>query len=99
MVRVCSKDDIPRGKGKEFNVNGKRIAIFNLKDGYYAIEALCRHQGGPLTEGKVIGDIVECPWHLWHYNIKNGRLMDFLKDVSLDTYKVEVREDGIYVEI
>ncbi len=45
------------------------------------------------------GDIVECPLHFWHYNIKTGKLDDYLKDVKLETYAVEVRDDGIYVDI
>ncbi|MFQ5573117.1 MAG: Rieske (2Fe-2S) protein [Nitrosopumilaceae archaeon] len=45
------------------------------------------------------GDIVECPLHFWHYNFKTGKLLDYLKDVKLQTYKVEERTDGIYVDI
>ena len=48
--------------------------------------------------GKLEGDVVECPLHLWHYNIKTGKLLDYLKDVTLQTYKVEARNDGIYIE-
>ncbi|NNL58316.1 MAG: Rieske (2Fe-2S) protein, partial [Nitrosopumilus sp.] len=43
--------------------------------------------------------IVECPLHFWHYNIKTGELTDYLKDVKLETYKVEARDDGIYVDV
>jgi len=45
------------------------------------------------------GDIVECPLHFWHYNIKTGELVDYLKDVKLETYEVEKRDDGLYVDI
>jgi nitrite reductase (NADH) small subunit len=99
LVRVARKDDVPIDKGKEYALNGKKIAIFNVNGNYYATEALCRHQDGPLAEGKLTGEIVECPWHFWHYNVRTGELLDFLKDVRLDTYKVEVRDDDIYIDI
>ncbi|MEM4274624.1 MAG: Rieske 2Fe-2S domain-containing protein [Candidatus Nitrosocaldaceae archaeon] len=99
LVKVANKDEIPIGKGKEFNANGVRIAIFNVNGRYYATEALCRHQDGPLAEGKLIGDIIECPWHFWHYNVRTGELLDFLRDVKLNVYKIEIRDDFIYVEL
>ncbi len=96
--KVAKKGSIPSGKGWEYNVDGKKIAIFN-KDGYYALDALCVHQDGHIAPGELDGDVVECPLHSWHYNIKTGKLLDYLEDVKLQTYNVEVRDDGIYVDI
>ncbi len=96
--KVAKKGSIPSGKGWEYNVDGKKIAIFN-KDGYYALDALCVHQDGHIAPGELDGDVVECPLHSWHYNIKTGKLLDYLEDVKLQTYSVEVRDDGIYVNI
>ncbi len=96
--KVAKKGSIPPGKGWEYNVDGKKIAIFN-KDGYYALDALCVHQDGHIAPGELDGDVVECPLHSWHYNIKTGKLLDYLVDVKLQTYSVEDRNDGIYVDI
>lgn len=96
--KVAEKDAIEKGKGKEFKIDGKRIAIFN-QDGYHGVDAFCVHQDGSIAPGKLDGHIVECPLHFWHYNIKTGELLDYLKGVKLQTYKVEARNDGIYVDI
>ena len=96
--KVAEKNEIEKGKGKEFNIDGKRIAIFN-QDGYHGIDTLCVHQDGSIAPGKLEGDVVECPLHFWHYNIKTGELLDYLKDVKLQTYKVEARDDGIYIDV
>ena len=96
--KVAEKNEIEKGKGKEFNVDGKRIAIFN-QEGYHGIDTLCVHQDGSIAPGKLDGDIVECPLHFWHYNIKTGELLDYLKGVKLQTYKVEARNDGIYIDV
>lgn len=95
--KVADKGAIPSGGAKEYTIDGKRIAVFN-QDGYHALDALCVHQDGSIVPGKLEGYIVECPLHFWHYNIKTGELMDYLKDVKLQTYKVEARDDGIYVD-
>ena len=96
--KIAEKGEIGAGKGKAFKIDKKQIAIFN-QDGYHAIDDLCVHQDGSIAPGKLEGDIVECPLHFWHYNIKTGELVDYLKDVKLETYTVETRDDGIYVDI
>lgn len=96
--KIAEKNAIEKGKGKEFKIDDKRIAIFN-QEGYHALDALCAHQDGSIAPGKLEGDTVECPLHFWHYNIKTGKLLDYLKGVRLQTYKVEERKDGIYVDI
>lgn len=96
--KIAEKNSIEKGKGKEFKIDDRRIAVFN-QDEYYALDALCVHQDGAIAPGKLEEDIVECPVHFWHYNIKTGKLLDYLNDVKLQTYKVEKRKDGIYVDV
>ena len=96
--KIAEKGEVAEGKGKAFKIEGKQIALFN-QNGYHAMDDLCVHQDGSIAPGKLEGNIVECPLHFWHYNIKTGKLTDYLKDVKLETYSVETRDDGIYVEI
>ena len=96
--KVAEKNAINSNNGKEFDVDGKKIAIFN-QDGYHAIDAICVHQDNSIAAGKLDGDIVECPSHFWHYNIKTGELQDYLNGVKLQTYPVEERNDGLYIDL
>ena len=98
-IKVASTNDIKEGNGKELNIKGQRIALFFSNKKYYAIEALCRHQDGSLAPGKIQGEVVECPLHFWHYNIRTGELLDYMEGVKLNTYPVEIRKDEIYLEI
>ena len=97
-TKVAEKGEIQTGKSKEYNIDGKKIAIFN-QDGFHALNGICVHCDGSLApEGKIEGDIVECPLHFWHFNIKTGELQDYLKGIKLKKYDVDVRDDGIYVD-
>jgi nitrite reductase/ring-hydroxylating ferredoxin subunit len=99
LVKVAQVGDIKENAGREVKIGDTRIALFYTNGRYYAIEALCRHQDGSLAPGKVEGEVVECPLHFWHYNIKTGQLLDYLDGVRLNTYEVRVVEDQIYLEI
>lgn len=99
LVKVAEVGDIKENAGREVKIGDTRIALFYTNGRYYAIEALCRHQDGSLAPGKIEGEVVECPLHFWHYNIKTGQLLDYLDGVRLNTYEVRVVEDQIYLEI
>jgi 3-phenylpropionate/trans-cinnamate dioxygenase ferredoxin component len=96
--KIAEKGEVNSGKGKAFKIDGKQIAVFN-QDGFHAMDDLCVHQDGSIAPGKLEGDIVECPLHFWKYNIKTGELVDYLKDIKLETYSVQSRDDGVYVDI
>jgi nitrite reductase (NADH) small subunit len=98
-VKIANKNEIREGKGKEVHINGQRIALFLSNNKYYAIEALCRHQDGSLAPGKIEGEVVECPLHFWHYNIRTGELLDYMEGVKLNTFDVEVRKNEIYLDV
>ena len=39
------------------------VAVFNAAGSFCATQAKCTHRGGPLSEGKLDGSTVTCPWH------------------------------------
>jgi nitrite reductase/ring-hydroxylating ferredoxin subunit len=98
FVKVAQRGEIKENSGKELYINGTRIALFYANGKYYAIEALCRHQDGSLAPGKIDGEVVECPLHSWHYNIRTGELLDYLEGVKLMRYNVDVRGNDIYID-
>lgn len=98
-VKIANTNEIREGSGKEVHINGQRIALFLSNNKYYAIEALCRHQDGSLAPGKIDGEVVECPLHFWHYNIRTGELLDYLEGVKLNTFDLEIRKNEIYLNV
>jgi 3-phenylpropionate/trans-cinnamate dioxygenase ferredoxin component len=99
LHKVARKSDIQENKGKEVKVDNTRIAIFYTDGKYYALDALCRHQDGSLAPGRVDGEIVECPLHSWHYNVRTGELLDYVKGVKLATYEVIIKGNDLYLDM
>ena len=44
------------------------------------------------------GEVVECPLHFWHYNIRTGELLDYMEGVKLNTFDVEIRKN-VFLDI
>jgi nitrite reductase (NADH) small subunit/3-phenylpropionate/trans-cinnamate dioxygenase ferredoxin subunit len=72
FVTVATVDEIPPGTGKTVDVNGTWIALFNVAGAFYAVDNTCPHAGGPLGEGYLAGEVIECPWHGWSFNVRTG---------------------------
>jgi len=71
-VDVCGVDDIEEGCAHIVTLGGERVAIFRYDGKVSAVSNLCRHQNGPLGEGRIIDGCITCPWHGYQYEPENG---------------------------
>ena len=97
--KVARAGDIPSGQGKEFEVDGKQIAIFNIDGDYRAINNACPHVGGPLSEGTVEGNVVTCPWHRATFDLTNGSTLGGPSPTGVSCYTVRIMDGEIEVEV
>ena len=72
-IRIAAVDDCPPGEAREYLVEDRIIALFQVDGRFYALDGICPHQGGPLGRGSVCGGIVTCPWHGWQFDVVTGQ--------------------------
>ena len=99
FVKVADKNNIASGSAIAVDVAGKRIAIFNVNGGFYAIDDTCTHAGGTLSEGSLEGDVVTCPWHAATFNVKTGEALSAPAFEAVNAYKIKIEGNDIQVEI
>jgi nitrite reductase/ring-hydroxylating ferredoxin subunit/DMSO/TMAO reductase YedYZ heme-binding membrane subunit len=75
---------------------GERIAVFRYDGKISAVSNVCRHQGGPLGEGRVIDGCITCPWHGYQYLPGNGRSPAPFTE-KVETFDVMVVGGRVYV--
>jgi len=71
-VLVARRGDIPLGQVRAAQIGGLRLALVNVRGTIYALDAACPHQGGPLDEGALWQETLECPWHHFRYDPATG---------------------------
>jgi nitrite reductase/ring-hydroxylating ferredoxin subunit len=99
FVQVAKRSEIPENGAIGVEVQGKRLALVNISGDIYALDDDCTHEGGPMSEGQVVGEEIECPWHSSHFNIKTGRVSMDPATKDLATYRVRLVGDSVEVEI
>jgi nitrite reductase (NADH) small subunit len=97
FLRAAKKDEVPPGAIREFQLDGKTIALANVEGKLYAINNTCLHRGGPLGQGELQGNVVTCPWHGWQYDVTSGKAA-LNPAVAVACFPVEVRGDDIWVD-
>jgi nitrite reductase/ring-hydroxylating ferredoxin subunit/DMSO/TMAO reductase YedYZ heme-binding membrane subunit len=96
FVDVCAVDDIPPDRARVVTLSGERVAVFRYAGKVSAISNLCRHQNGPLGEGKVIDGCVTCPWHGYQYDPATGRAPKPFTE-KVPTFDVRVAQGRVLV--
>jgi methionine sulfoxide reductase heme-binding subunit len=97
FTRVCLVSDIVENRAKVVSFGDERIAIFKYDGKISAISNVCKHQNGPLGEGKIIDGCITCPWHGYQYLPDNGCSPPPFKE-KVSTYAVKVIENEIWID-
>ncbi|WP_210495585.1 Rieske 2Fe-2S domain-containing protein [Patulibacter sp. SYSU D01012] len=94
---VGAAADVPPLEGRRATVDGRRVAVFRLPDGFAATDAACPHRGGPLSDGIVADDCVTCPLHNWRLNLRTGRVAG--QDAAMPLHHVVERDGRLWVRL
>ena len=97
FARVAKTNEITTGTIREFQVEGKAIALANVGGKFYAINNTCLHRGGPLGQGVMDGNILTCPWHGWQYDVTTGKLVTN-QAIGVKTYTIEPRGEDLWID-
>ena len=93
--KVLEPDELAEGRVTPVTCHQKTVCMTRFGGKYAALDNRCPHQGGPLGEGSIENGLLRCPWHGWDYDPITGKAPGF--DDGVETYPVEVRDDGVYV--
>ena len=111
---VASVDELPPGTRKFLEIDGRPIAVFNIKGEYFGLLNRCPHQGASLCEGPLIGlaqsntpgeieytklgEIIRCPWHGWEFDLRTGRSQCDPRTMRVKRFDVHVEHGSELTE-
>jgi len=96
FVKVCSVNDIENNRAKMFCVDKERIAVFKTEGKLFAVNNVCKHQNGPLGEGKIVDGCITCPWHGYQYLPNSGQSPPPFKE-KVSTYDLRMEGTDVWL--
>ena len=99
FVPVAKTTEIAVGALKPVVVDGKPLLICHTAEGFFAIDDTCTHDDGPLADGWLEGDAIECPRHGARFDVKTGKVLCLPAAVPIKSYPVKIDGDAIQVQV
>ena len=96
-VEVGTVSDIKPGRAKIVFAGGERIAVFRYDEKLSAVSNVCKHQNGPLGEGKIVDGCITCPWHGYQYKPEDGCAPPPFNE-KVSTFNLKLMDGKIYVD-
>lgn len=95
-VDVGSVEDLLPGRARTAMVGRERVAVVRHAAGVSCVSNVCRHQGGPLGEGRIVDGCLTCPWHGYQYLPESGTSPPPFTE-KIATYRVRIVAGRIQV--
>ena len=97
FVAVLPDAELEEGEMKRADAGGVPVLLVRVEGTICALAHTCSHLGGPLSEGKLEGDVVQCPWHGSRFNVRDGNVVDGPATFPQPCFEARVREGQIEV--
>ena len=89
-VRIATTKDVPSGKMKSVENNGKSILVANLNGEYFAIGNICTHAACRLSDGTLNGEKVWCSCHGSTFDIRTGKVLKGPAKNPVPSFKLRI---------
>jgi nitrite reductase/ring-hydroxylating ferredoxin subunit/uncharacterized membrane protein len=98
-TELMPESDLAENQLRRAEAKGAKILLLRRGNRIFAIGETCSHRGGPLSEGKLDGDCVECPWHGSVFNLNDGTVEHGPATHSQPRYDIRVRDGRIEAKL
>lgn len=97
FTKVMAASDLRENKPARVEADGVAIVLVKRGDRIFALTETCPHLGGPLSEGKLVGDAIQCPWHQSELALDDGHVVNGPTTFPARCFDVRVRSGQIEV--
>ena len=98
-IKIVEVENVPSMGSRKVIVGAMEIVIFKTKDNsIFAVNNVCPHKQGKLSEGLVHDHMITCPLHNWDIDLETGIAVDENNECT-KKYEVKVEEGVIYLDL
>ena len=113
MVKVGKVGELADGAMKSISAKQGELLLARVGNNYYAAANRCPHMKGKLARGTLEGTMVTCPLHGSQFDLNDGKVVRWMRGTgvlsrvgkifksatNLKTYRVEVKDDQLLIEL
>ena len=97
-IAVAKTDEVPVGKKKVCDLNGRAILVCHTQEGYFAVENKCSHAYECLDRGRIKAGWISCPVHGAKFDLATGKALALPATAPIQTFELRVVDGQIEVK-
>jgi nitrite reductase/ring-hydroxylating ferredoxin subunit len=97
-IRLCDTTEIAPGCAKRAEAGGCAYAVYNLNGVFYVSQDECTHGPGYLSEGYILDEEIECPYHQGRFDIPSGRPTCAPCTEPIKIWKVDIIDGKVCID-
>lgn len=98
-ISLGRPSDVGIGEHLVYQTDHGPIIIVNLDGEFYALDDVCTHDGGILSDGWLKNGELVCPRHGAHFCVKSGEATQPPAYEPINTYPVRVANNVLQIKI
>lgn len=99
FVRVAKLSEIPDPGKRLVEIDDRLVVLFHVGGQVWAIDDVCTHDGGPLSEGELVDHQIACPRHGAKFDIRDGRALTMPATRPTVSHETKVEAGEIFVKL
>ncbi|MCG8449412.1 MAG: non-heme iron oxygenase ferredoxin subunit [Pirellulales bacterium] len=100
--RVAKTTEIPDPGSLLVEVDQRLVVLIHAAGHYYALDDVCTHDGGPLSDGLVESQqtpTIACPRHGAKFDARTGAALTMPATKATVSHEVKLESDQIFVRL
>ncbi len=99
-IAICKTSDFLPSDIKRFDYDSRTYSVYKtMKGDYHATDGFCTHGNSHLSDGMLIGNVIECSKHNGRFNLEDGSPRRSPVCIGLNTYKVKEEKDQLWLSL
>ena len=101
FIQVAKTSEIPDPGKLLVEVGDRLIVLIHAAGHYYALDDICTHDGGPLSEGPLDpqAGTIACPRHGAKFDVRTGAALTMPATKPTVAHDVKIEGDQIFVRL
>jgi nitrite reductase/ring-hydroxylating ferredoxin subunit len=97
---LCEQREVAPGHMLRVHLEGRDpILVCNVAGQFHAVDDECTHAIASLSEGRLRGNIVTCPFHGGSFDVRSGEPKSLPCRQPLRTWPLEIADGRVYLLI
>jgi nitrite reductase/ring-hydroxylating ferredoxin subunit len=94
---LIARAEVLAGGRAVVDAGDREIVVLEVDGTLHAFDNACPHRGNPLADGEVLGDVLECAYHGWRFDLATGACL--AGDEAARRYPAEVVDGELRIRL